>query len=75
MDIVPILPGQPHSSILHILSDGSIQLLCGGRCHPTDSSDMCGSIIVVIHTIGVTARLMGDQGRYGVSKPHSSAVV
>ena len=72
MDIVPILPGQPHSSILHILSDG---LLCGGRCHPTDSSDMCGSIIVVIHTIGVTARLMGDQGRYGVSKPHSSAEV
>ena len=47
MDIVPILPGQPHSSILHILSEGSIQLLCGGRCHPTDSSDVCGSIIVV----------------------------
>ena len=48
MDIVPILPGQPHPSILHILSDGSIQLLWGGRCHPTDSSDVCGSIIVVI---------------------------
>ena len=48
MDIVPILPGQPHPSILHILSEGSIQLLCGGRCHPTDSSDVCGSIIVVI---------------------------
>ena len=74
MDIVPILPGQPHSSILHILSEGCIQLLCGERCHPTDSSDMCGSIIV-IHTIGVTAWLMGDQGRYGVSKSHSSAEV
>ena len=51
MDIVPILPGQPHPSILHILSEGSIQLLGGGgggRCHPTDSSDVCGSIIVVI---------------------------
>ena len=73
MDIVPILPGQTHPSILHILSEGSVQLLCGGRCHPTDSSDMCGSIIVVIQyiifTIGVTARLMGDQDRYGVSKP------
>ena len=76
MDIVPILPGQPHPSILHILSEGSIQLLCGGRCHPTDSSDVCGSIIVVIlFTIGVTARLMGDQGRYGVSKSHSPAEV
>ena len=40
MDIVPILPGQ--------LSEGSIQLLCGGRCHPTDSSDVCGSIIVAV---------------------------
>ena len=30
MDIVPILPGQPHPSILHILSEGSIQLLGGG---------------------------------------------
>ena len=32
-----------------------------GRCHPTDSSDVCGSIIVVIFTIGVTAKLMGSR--------------
>ena len=45
MDIVPILPGQPHPSILHILQKSC----CVGQgCHPTDSSDMCGSIIVVI---------------------------
>ena len=29
----------------------------------------------IIFTIGVTAKLMGYQGRYGVSKPHSSAEV
>ena len=75
MDIVPILPGQPHPSILHIISEGSIQLLCGGRCHPTDSST-CVVLSLwsynIIFTIGVTAKLMG---RYGVSKPHSSAEV
>ena len=67
-----------HPSILHILSEVSIQLLCGGRCHPTDSSDVCGSIIVVIQYniyYRCYSKVDGDQGRYGVSKPHSSAEV
>ena len=29
----------------------------------------------IIFTIGVTARLMGDQGRYGGSKSHGSAEI
>ena len=72
MDIVPILPGQPHPSILHILSEGSIQLLWGEGVILL-TTQMCVVLSLwsynIIFTIGVTARLMGDQGRYGVSKP------
>ena len=74
-DIVPILPGATSSLHPAHSSESSIQLLCGRRCHPTDSSDVLLWSYNVISTIGVTARLMGDQGRYGVSKPHSSAEV
>ena len=70
MDIVPILPGQPHPSILHILSEGSIQLLGGGGGGGGGvillTAQMCVVLSLwsynIISTIGVTARLMGDQG-------------
>ena len=67
MDIVPILSGQPHPSILHILSEGSIQLLWGGGGGGGEGGDvilltaqMCVVLSLwsynIIFTIGVTAR-------------------
>ena len=79
MDIVPILPGQPHPSILHILSKDSIFSYFVWEGVILLTAQMCVVLSLwsynIIFTIGVTARLMGDQGRYGGSKPHSPAEV